>query len=251
MGVIATAARELIAAGITGEALIEALERIEDAQPRGDDQPTKRQARNRRYYENKRLKPSETRLNKTIKTLSDGDDLPDKERVSHTLPKEINPSPSLRSGTHPARARETPLAELSKVLDEQHARGVVDHRQRTGKPLTPYAASLLAKKFAACHDPNAAADAMVANGWQGFEPEWLEGRQHRSTGPPGKPRAVNGFAAAFLDIAAEHHEQPDHDIPGRSAKAGPRADPPDQQPDLLDAERPVGTSGPFSVADRR
>ena len=91
-------------------------------------------------------------------------------------------SSSLRS-----EDKSTPRSELETVLDADHAAAVVDHRQRLRKPLTARAAHLLAGKFAKAPDPNAAADAMVANGWQGFEPEWLESRakpQQRATAPP-------------------------------------------------------------------
>lgn len=70
--------------------------------------------------------------------------------------------------------RASPLFELAKVLDGERAKAVVDHRQKLKKPLTAHAAKLLAAKFAACPDPNAAADTMIGNGWQGFDPKWLD-----------------------------------------------------------------------------
>lgn len=65
MGVIAVAVRELIALGVTGDALVAAIERMEEAN--SGEAVTARQARNRRYYEKKReererLKASENRL---------------------------------------------------------------------------------------------------------------------------------------------------------------------------------------------
>ncbi len=80
-------------------------------------------------------------------------------------------------------ARRTPRDELSLVLDDERTKAVIEHRQRIRKPLTAYAAKQLAKQFAACPDPNLAADTMIANGWQGVKPEWLESRQTRA-GPP-------------------------------------------------------------------
>lgn len=90
-------------------------------------------------------------------------------------------SSSLRS------ERRTPRGELGTVLDADRANAVLEHRQRIRKPLTVHAAKLLAGKFARCPDPNAAADAMIANGWQGFEPEWLERQQSRGS-PPANAR---------------------------------------------------------------
>lgn len=78
-----------------------------------------------------------------------------------------------------ARAPEKASAqsELMKVLDQDHAKAVIDHRKVLKKPLTVRAAQLLASQFSKCPDPNAAADAMIENCWQGFKPEWLINRQ--------------------------------------------------------------------------
>jgi hypothetical protein len=66
---------------------------------------------------------------------------------------------------------------------------VIDHRRAIKKPLTAHAAKLLAAKFAQWHDPNAAADAMIANGWQGFDPSWMERHSNgRGQSPPPKPK---------------------------------------------------------------
>jgi type IV secretory pathway TrbL component len=49
---------------------------------------------------------------------------------------------------------------------------VIEHRNRLRKPLTPFAARLLANKFRLTPDPNAAATVMIEKGWQGFDPSW-------------------------------------------------------------------------------
>lgn len=67
------------------------------------------------------------------------------------------------------------VSALMAALDEEHAEAVVAHRRTTiKKPLTEFAAKLLAKKFAACADPNAAAEMMIEKCWQGFEPAWIK-----------------------------------------------------------------------------
>lgn len=77
MSVIATALRELMAAGITGEALVAAVERIEAAQAAARAPVrTARQERNARYYENRKARleaseASESVLIQTSKTVSD------------------------------------------------------------------------------------------------------------------------------------------------------------------------------------
>lgn len=72
--------------------------------------------------------------------------------------------------------------ELSKVLDAEHVAAVTEHRKKLRAPLSPHAAKLLAGKFAKCPDPNAAADEMIARGWRGFEPDWLQSKAR--DGPP-------------------------------------------------------------------
>ncbi|MBB3745018.1 hypothetical protein FHX10_004555 [Rhizobium sp. BK591] len=98
----------------------------------------------------------------------------------------IPPSPP-KGGSSP-----TPKSELEAVLDADRADAVIQHRQKIRKPLTAHAAKLLAGKFRRCPDANAAADAMIANGWQGFEIEWMENRsasRHQPQAPPNKPKS--------------------------------------------------------------
>jgi hypothetical protein len=82
--------------------------------------------------------------------------------------------------------RRTPMDELKPVLGEPLARDVIDHRQRLRKPLTARAAELLARQFRSCADPKAAAETMISNGWQGFNPEWMERQNGRSGGASGR-----------------------------------------------------------------
>lgn len=239
---ITAVVRALVEAGATPEMILAAVEAAElvaiaENEARREKARIKKQAQ-------RRLSRGQTG------TTGDGGGQigtpPLKER-SPTPPKENNPPPSLRSGD--ISARETPVGVLSGVLDAEHAKAVSDHRQRMRKPLTPHAAKLLAGKFAQCPDPNAAADTMIANGWQGFEPGWLESR---ATGPPAKRRAVNGFAAFAIDLAEQDHAGNHHAEPQeRSAASGPGVERRDQEPGVLDTERPERAGGPYTVVERR
>ncbi|TWF53248.1 hypothetical protein FHW37_104525 [Neorhizobium alkalisoli] len=84
----------------------------------------------------------------------------------------------------PPGAMRSARDELMVVLDADHANAVIEHRKKIRKPLTPYAAQLLARRFALMPNPNSAADVMIGNGWQGFEPDWLESRGARGRSPP-------------------------------------------------------------------
>jgi hypothetical protein len=174
----------MLAAGCTAEQIAAA---VKAAMHQDDESQADRRERDRvrKREQRAREKNNENndRVQSVTRTARDGADTPSDKEAPHT-PKEIN---SPRSA--PKGASLTPRAELETVLDADHAAAVVEHRQRLRKPLTARAAQLLAGKLSRCVDPNAAADAMVANGWQGFEPEWLESRtapQQRATAPPGK-----------------------------------------------------------------
>lgn len=66
----------------------------------------------------------------------------------------------------------TPREELMVCLDEEHAQAFVEHRQRLRKPLTAFAAKLIAKKLAQVPDPNLGIEMAIERGWLGFEPTW-------------------------------------------------------------------------------
>ena len=97
----------------------------------------------------------------------------------------------------------TPSQALGLVLDEEHATAIVDHRKAMKKPLTEFAAKLLAKEFAKCSDPNSAAEAMLLNGWRGFNASWINKPDQRVTHyqqrQPNQPRNI--FEASSMLLA--------------------------------------------------
>jgi uncharacterized protein YdaU (DUF1376 family) len=116
-----------------------------------------------------------------------------------------NPS-SLRSDGS-ASAKPTPRSELEAVLDTEHAKAVVEHRQRLRKPLTARAAQLLATTLGAFRDPNAAADTMIERGWQTIKPGWGEDHPSRA-GPPGKPKTAADFLLSETMDRVNGHDGP-------------------------------------------
>lgn len=106
-----------------------------------------------------------------------------------------------------SEVKRVPRDELLTVLDAERSEAIIEHRAKLRKPLSLRAAKLLAANFAKWHDPNEAADAMVRNGWQGFEPEWMQSRQ-RSHAPPDKPKKVT-IASMWRDEARKRGILPD------------------------------------------
>jgi hypothetical protein len=98
-------------------------------------------------------------------------------------------------------ARHAILDALLASLDEEHATAILDHRKTKKCPLTPFAAKLLAKEFAKCPDPNAAAEEMIIRGWTGFKADWMRDRS-RFKPPAGK--RMNAVEANFSLRTMDH-----------------------------------------------
>ena len=83
------------------------------------------------------------------------------------------------------RARRTPvLLILCKVVSENRAKALVQHRTKIKAGLTEHTAKLLAGTLSQAADPNAAADEMMLRGWKSWKPDWSSLEGNRSTGPP-------------------------------------------------------------------
>lgn len=126
----------------------------------------------------------------------------------------INTS-SLRSDAISRKpAKPSVKSELMKVLDADHAQAVIEHRKAIKKAMSPRAAHLLAAEFAKCPDPHAAADMMIAAGWQGFKAEWAENRNTtRNHAPPGRSGSGNA-AVDLLDQMISTMEERNDDFSG-------------------------------------
>jgi len=170
---------KLMAAGVTGEALIEVARAIEEDIANQiasrDDHVTKSRddaIRTKKAQDAERAREYRARKKPSRDALARVDD-----------------SSSKKDTSGERKNKGTPRDELGVVLDPEHTTAVIEHRNRMRKPLTPYAAKLLAQKLRASPDPNAAADLMIEKGWQSFEPHYLDGQTNRpnGTGPPATP----------------------------------------------------------------
>jgi hypothetical protein len=168
MSASADLVRELRTRGVNAEILLDAVLAAEE------ERLAKGRARAAKYRNNKRHRHVSHVTNVT--PPSPETKAPTPLKTQPLSPKENPPYGGQKKTPEP-----TCRSELEAVLDPEHAAAVLDHRQRIRRPLTPHAAKLLAGKFAQCPEPNRAADEMIAQGWQGFDPQWLNGS---SRGPP-------------------------------------------------------------------
>ena len=115
------------------------------------------------------------------KQLKNKDPVKANGSFSESKPKAPTPTPTpIKKKKEKIDKKETPLSELSKVIPEENARHVIEHRQRLKKPLTARAAYLMAKNLAECPDPVVAADTMIERGWQSIKPEYMENGPRRN-----------------------------------------------------------------------
>jgi len=173
-----------------------------------------------RVLENHEMIVTKTDAGKTQVTIcnyskyQEGGRTQDAERTQAGRTKYTNTpnTSSLRSDVK-AQAPEKPSvkSELMKVVDEDHAQAVIEHRKAIKKPMTVRSAQLLAGKFAKCQNPNAAVDMMISSGWQGFEPEWLENRKSstRREPPPKRGETATDIWAEELRERGILRDEPD------------------------------------------
>lgn len=177
----------MVAAGCTAEQIAAAV--------KADQASSSGAARQARY----RARKASPVTSRDVTAVTVTPQVSPKKETSPTPPKEKT-TPS-QSETNVSS--KTPRQALETVLDQQRAGDVIDHRQRIRKPLTVKAAQLLAKEFAKCADPNAGADAMVLNGWQGFDPAWLDRHQARGSPTFVKPERYDPFKAYAQELTDE------------------------------------------------
>ena len=98
------------------------------------------------------------------------------------------------------------LANLMTVLDREHAEGVIEFRRVTiKKPLTAFAAKLLAKRLAEWGDANQAAEIMIEKCWQGFQASWVKDRAIALRQPhqPNRAPTMADYTRSLLDTLDE------------------------------------------------
>lgn len=211
---IAAIVRKMVEAGASAEVIALAIEAIESAQL--EKSKSARSERNRRYYEKRLNKTSESVLNGVLdasETVLKASENP-APRVcepAHVLnleelsiyplteptvltPKPENTLPSTQAGT-PQPAKETRKskrtdsaeairAELATALDAERSEAVYRYRIAKGVAQTTYAVRLLIAEMVKTGCPNEAADEMIRNDWRGFKLEWWD--RVRAARPPAR-----------------------------------------------------------------
>jgi len=203
MALSAAMVAELVHAGLTGDALIAACERLEIASKPAVKSNAQRQAEWRCRQAEKRNENNVTSVTDRNENNARNVTPVTPSRDIQNAPTHAEPEPNITTypTTSEAKAssvepqpiakpksdRAASIAALAVVVGQERAVAVVDHRAKLKKPLTPYAAGRLAASLGQAPDPRAAADEMIERGWQGWKAEW----GGRSQGPP---RQVRGDA---------------------------------------------------------
>jgi hypothetical protein len=178
---MAAVVRELMAAGLEGDALVAALERIEQSAP---PSKTARQERNARYYD-KRLKASEKRLNKTLD--------PSVLKASESVLKRLNSDGPLPPSGPPKGGPSG--GELSKDFEEwwrvyprREARGHAEKAYVAARKLASQEILLAGARRYALSQPDPK--------YQKHPATWLNGRCWLDE-PPDKP---NGGGVKYVMV---------------------------------------------------
>jgi hypothetical protein len=235
MTVIATALAALIEAGVTGEALVAAIGRIEAAQI-ASQQPVKtaRQERNARYYQNRKAKETETEasetvLIKTVKTNSD------EQKEGPQTPKK-NTTPQNSTAGEPKR---TKRQKPEGILCPDDFRPTERHYAKCDAEAVPHSvADATCQKMHRWSHEHADRDIAWKANWSLALHNFLDteiekfkrGQSGARASPSGKPSS-NGALSRAADLLGMPHEQRpassasrdfspviDHESDGRSGR---------------------------------
>ena len=176
MGVIATAVKHLIAAGVTGEALVMAIAELEDATPKAVDAVAER----RRAYDRQRKR--DARAESTgIPPESTGNADP-----SLSLPpNEINSNPPTHThpDNNPPREGKTKIPAKPAGVKDRTWADFLDLRKRKRATLTETAMAGIEREAAkAGWSLEDALAESVTRGWQAFKADWVDERKPPTTG---------------------------------------------------------------------
>lgn len=166
------------------------------------------EARGRTYSNRYRLvvKPERDDIKPEAETRNDVPVIPVKPERENIKPERDDTKTGTRvppNHQEPSKNRQknNPAAILAPLLGADLAASVVEHRRRKGSPLTDHAAQLLGKRFSEWRNPVEAAEEMIARGWQGFKPEWMNrggshGRADTSRAEQAAERRIERMLAA-------------------------------------------------------
>jgi hypothetical protein len=231
---IAAIARALKKAGCTSDQIIAGIEAAEEEQQEGilarrEKARLKKQAQreskknneiNSRVLGTDRDRPGQTGTDRDIEP-------PYKEGVGAPAPAPaISNGSSLRSEPINLEEKLKPSvlskkSEAEKILLEclcdETAMDLMAHRKAKKSPMTAGAAKGLVKAFRAFGDPEAAAREMMAQGWTGFNPEWMANLSRAGPAKPYQP--LTNPAAKIMRELAEKSDarQQFSDNPGGAA----------------------------------
>jgi hypothetical protein len=185
--------RKMAEAGANAEVIALAVEAIEQRDVKESERKAKRAAQKAKERDNKAtVARHSSDIDATVADLS------------LETPPPFPPKDNIKPPYTP-----NPVKILREAVCETTAQDLVAHRKAKKSPLTAGAAKGLVRAFLAFGDPEAAAAAMMAQGWTGFKPEWMAATTSRA-GPAkaGNPQEIkNPYLRAAQKLDQEYAEQ--------------------------------------------
>lgn len=193
----------LLASGVSADRLVDVVRSIE-----ADHAPAEPRARTAGAIRQERYRDRQASLSDASDVT--GDASRDVTHPSPSSPNDNNSNPHHPHSNNKPRAKSS-LGETKSILETalsaETAAEIIAHRKAIKSPLTPGAARGLAKSFAAFGDAEAAARAMMANGWRGFDPAWMQRTASPRAGPGSTPRGQSMAEMSHMDQPDYHNDQ--------------------------------------------
>ncbi len=188
MSIISTAVRYLLAAGVTGDALCDAIAAME-ADLRNEPKPRSSAAiRQERYRHNKASRVTESDVCDTPLSLPPNDiySNPPTHTPGYNTPVSVKPA------AKPKRQQAVPMPE---GVSPQVWKDFTDQRAKRGGLSQTALAGIEREAVKAGWSLECALSEVVTRNWQGFKADWVAGEEPKTgSGPPGSA-VVQSFQA--------------------------------------------------------
>ena len=218
MSIIATALKHLIAAGVTGDALVAAVADMEASQPK-DAVAERRRTWDRERKRTERLVKSGGIPVESAESAENAEPVP---FPAPPMKKNLTPPP-ISPDNNPAREGISKLVRPDDVSEQTWA-DFLKHRKRIKADATPTAINRIRKQAeeAGWSMEDALAE-LVSRGWRGFNSEWVKSAAKPADAKPADPNAGKSLARYQAgEISFEEFDRTRRESePRRTTSTGP------------------------------